>query len=188
MVSPLRLCESYTAVRRGQGAACCGAANGTCWAWHWLAVCHSCLVRSIHSLPPSHQQLASVHPLPVSHLKAGAASSASQTCSALPGTNCSCCIAAGLYAGSTELTRDFATVVLRIYSLGFNSIRLLTSFTTLFTLPAVPQGSSCTPVDVATIQSFVTDPNAAPTSDAFFPQTLQVRHGLRLRGQLSLLM
>ena len=132
-----------------------------------------------------------VHPSPVSHLKADAAPSASQTCSALPGTICisvSCCIAAGLYAGSTELTRDFATVVLRIYSLGFNSIRLLTSFTTLFTLPAVPQGSSCTPVDVATIQSFVTDPNDAPTSDAFFPQTLQVRHGFAAAGQLSLLM
>ena len=101
-------------------------------------------------------------------------------CTAVPGTTCTsptCCTAAGLYAGSTELTRDFATVVLRIYSLGFNSIRLLTSFTTVFTLPAVPQGSSCTPEDVATIQSFVTDPNEAPTSDAFFPQTLQVGHG-----------
>ena len=72
--------------------------------------------------------------------------------------------------------------MLRIYSLGFNSIRLLTSFTTLFTLPAVPQGSSCTPVDVATIQSFVTDPNDAPTSDAFFPQALQVRHGSACLG------
>lgn len=34
----------------------------------------------------------------------------------------------GLYAGETSLTVDFKIVVQRVLSLGFNSVRLLTSF------------------------------------------------------------
>ena len=45
----------------------------------------------------------------------------------------------GLYAGSTTLSRDLVTIIRTQQALGFNAVRLLTSFGTVFGLPPVPQ-------------------------------------------------
>lgn len=76
----------------------------------------------------------------------------------------------GLYAGNTALSRDLVTVIRTQQALGFNAVRLLTSFGTIFGLPPVPQSRSCTPVSPADYQAYLTDPTVAVAAGATIPE------------------
>ena len=76
----------------------------------------------------------------------------------------------GLYAGTTTLSRDLATVIRTQQALGFNAVRLLTSFGNIFGLPPVPQSRSCTSVSPADYQAYLTDPAVPVAAGATIPE------------------
>ena len=64
----------------------------------------------------------------------------------------------GLWAGSDQLTLDFATVVYRIKLLGFNAVRLPFSFQNLYNASPKSQTQTCSAVTNSAILSSVTIP------------------------------
>lgn len=64
----------------------------------------------------------------------------------------------GLWAGSDQLTLDFATIVYRIKLLGFNAIRLPFSFQNLYNASPKSQTQTCSAVTNSAILSSVTIP------------------------------
>ena len=81
----------------------------------------------------------------------------------------------GLYAGTTTLSQDLATIIRTQQALGFNAVRLLTSFGTVFGLAPVPQSRSCTTATAAQYQTYLTDPATPVTAGATIPE-LAVSH------------
>lgn len=76
----------------------------------------------------------------------------------------------GLWAGSTTLSHDLATIIRTQQALGFNAVRLLTSFGTVFGLAPVPQSRACSSVSAADYQSYLTDPAATVAAGATIPE------------------
>lgn len=64
----------------------------------------------------------------------------------------------GLWAGSDQLTLDFATIVYRLQLLGFNSVRLPFSFENIYTASPKAQTQACSAVSDSAILSSVTYP------------------------------
>ncbi|DBB04409.1 TPA: hypothetical protein ACH3X1_012892 [Trebouxia sp. C0004] len=64
----------------------------------------------------------------------------------------------GLWAGSDQLTLDFATIVYRIQLLGFNAVRLPFSFQNLYNAAPKSQTQTCSAVTTEAILSSVTYP------------------------------
>ncbi|KAL0048267.1 hypothetical protein WJX82_011434 [Trebouxia sp. C0006] len=75
----------------------------------------------------------------------------------------------GLYAGTTTLSRDLVTIIRTQQALGFNAVRLLTSFGTVFGLAPVPQSSSCATATAAQYQAYLTDPATPVAAGATIP-------------------
>ncbi len=76
----------------------------------------------------------------------------------------------GLYAGSTTLSRDLITIIRTQQALGFNAVRLLTSFGTVFGLSPVAQASTCTTATAAQYQAYLTDPATPVAAGATIPE------------------
>lgn len=64
----------------------------------------------------------------------------------------------GLWAGSDQLTLDFATIVYRLQLLGFNAVRLPFSFQNIYNASPKSQTQSCSAVTDQAILSSVTKP------------------------------
>lgn len=64
----------------------------------------------------------------------------------------------GLWAGSDQLTLDFATIVYRIKLLGFNAVRLPFSFQNIYNASPKPQTQTCSAVTTQAILNSVTYP------------------------------
>lgn len=76
----------------------------------------------------------------------------------------------GLYAGTSTLSRDLVTIVRTQQALGFNAVRLLTSFGTVFGLAPVPQSGSCTTATAAQYQAYLTDPATPVAAGSSIPE------------------
>ncbi len=86
----------------------------------------------------------------------------------------------GLYAGTTTLSRDLVTIIRTQQALGFNAVRLLTSFGTVFGLAPVPQSSSCTTATTAQYQAYLTDPATPVAAGATIPELAVSQPGCTL--------
>ncbi|KAK9839537.1 hypothetical protein WJX81_008252 [Elliptochloris bilobata] len=74
------------------------------------------------------------------------------------GFETSATMTAGLWAGSTSLTADFATVIWRMQLLGFNTVRLPFSFQVLFNIAPVSYTSACTHATNNAVRNSVVPP------------------------------
>ena len=70
----------------------------------------------------------------------------------------------GLWAGSDQLTLDFATIVYRLQLLGFNSVRLPFSFQNIYNAAPKSQTQTCSAVTDSAILSSVTYPGKTDIS------------------------
>ncbi|KAL3142124.1 hypothetical protein ABBQ32_004742 [Trebouxia sp. C0010 RCD-2024] len=72
----------------------------------------------------------------------------------------------GLWAGSDQLTLDFATIVYRLQLLGFNAVRLPFSFQNIYNASPKSQTQSCSAVTTQAILSSVTHPGKSGVSSS----------------------
>ncbi|KAL3155198.1 hypothetical protein ABBQ32_013138 [Trebouxia sp. C0010 RCD-2024] len=75
----------------------------------------------------------------------------------------------GLWAGSTALSRDLATIMRTQQALGFNAVRLLTSFQSVFGLSPLPQSRECASVTPSDYEAYLTDPATPVAEGATIP-------------------